>query len=105
MAFSEEQKTIRKLQEWQFNPLQWVREVIGEEPTFQQEAALKDWGLLIRAKVKSAKNTPLSDEEKRVAHKMNVSHDAMIKNKQRLLLKASQAPSKRVSDDDAEDAA
>lgn len=73
MAFSEEQKTIRKLQEWQFNPLQWVREVIGEEPTFQQEAALKDWGLLIRAKVKSAKNTPLSDEEKPYKNKIGMS--------------------------------
>ncbi len=46
----------------------------------------------------------LTDEEKRVAQKLNVSHEALIKNKQRLALKAAQAPSKRVDNDD-EDAA
>lgn len=45
----------------------------------------------------------LSDEEKRIAAKLNVSHDALIKNKQRLALKAAQAPSRKV--DDEEDAA
>ena len=46
----------------------------------------------------------LSDEEKRIAQKLNVSNEAMLKNKERLLLKASQAPSRNVVDDD-EDAA
>ncbi len=49
-------------------------------------------------------NVVLSDEDKRVAAKMNVSLDALLKNKQRLVLKAAQAPSKRV-DNDEEDAA
>lgn len=73
MGFSQDQKSIRKLQEWMFSPLQWVRDVIGESPTFQQEAALKDWGLLIRAKVKSAKGTPLTDEEKPYKNKLGMS--------------------------------
>lgn len=73
MALSQEQQTIRKLHEWQFSPLQWVREVMGETPTFQQEAALKDWGLLIRAKVKSAKGSPLTDEEKPFKDKLGMS--------------------------------
>lgn len=73
MAGPSDREMIGKLQEWQFNPLQWVREVIGEEPTFQQEAALRDWGLLIRAKVKSAKGTPLTDEEKPYKNKMGMS--------------------------------
>jgi phage terminase large subunit len=73
MALSQDQKTIKKINEWQFSPLQWVREVLHEEPTFQQEAALKEWGLLIRAKVKSAKGTPLTDEEKPYQHKLGMS--------------------------------
>lgn len=73
MGFSQDQKTIRKIQEWQFSPLQWVREVMGETPTFQQEAALKDWGLLIRAKVKSAKGSELTDEEKPYRDKLGMS--------------------------------
>ncbi len=47
----------------------------------------------------------LTDEEKRIAAKLNVSHEALMKNKQRLALMASQAPSKRASNDDEEDAA
>ena len=48
----------------------------------------------------------LTDEEKRIAAKMGLSHDKVIKNKQRLLAKALEAPSKRASDeDDEEDAA
>ncbi len=48
----------------------------------------------------------LTDEEIRIAAKMNISHESLVKNKQRLALKSAQAPSKRVSDnDDAEDAA
>ena len=73
MSFSQDQKTIRKFQEWMFNPLQWVREVLGETPTFQQDAALKDWGLLIRAKVKSAKGSVLTDEEKPYKEKLGMS--------------------------------
>ena len=73
MGFSQEQKTIRKIQEWLFHPLTWVREVLGETPTFQQEAALKDWGLLIRAKVKSAKGLALEDAETAVRYKMGMS--------------------------------
>ena len=73
MGFSQDQKSVRKIMEWQFSPLQWVREVMGETPTFQQEAALKDWGLLIRAKVKSAKGTPLDDEEKPFKNKLGMS--------------------------------
>src|SRR6185436_17098071 len=73
MSAAQDQRTIRKLQEWMFSPLTWVREVMGETPTFQQEAALKDWGLLIRAKVKSAKGTPLSDEEMPYKDKMGMS--------------------------------
>ncbi len=46
----------------------------------------------------------LTDAEKRIAAQLNVSHEALIKNKQRLALKAAQAPSKRVDNDD-EDAA
>jgi hypothetical protein len=64
---------IKKIMEWQFSPLTFVREVFKEEPTFQQEAALKDWGLLIRAKVKSAKGTPLEEEEKPYKDKMGMS--------------------------------
>ena len=73
MSASSDQKSIRKIMEWQFSPLQWVREVMGDTPTFQQEAALKDWGLLIRAKVKSAKGTPLDDEEKPFKNKLGMS--------------------------------
>ena len=73
MSASSDQKSIRKIMEWQFSPLQWVREVMGETPTFQQEAALKDWGLLIRAKVKSAKGTPLDDDEKPFKNKLGMS--------------------------------
>jgi hypothetical protein len=47
----------------------------------------------------------LTDEEKRIAAKLSISLEALIKNKQRLALKASQAPSKRVDNDDEEDAA
>jgi hypothetical protein len=73
MALSQEQRMIKKIMEWQFSPLTFVREVFKEEPTFQQEAALKDWGLLIRAKVKSAKGTPLEEEEKPYKDKMGMS--------------------------------
>lgn len=73
MSSASDQRTVRKLQEWMFNPLQWVHDVMGETPTFQQEAALKEWGLLIRAKVKSAKGTPLSDEEKPYKDKLGMS--------------------------------
>ena len=73
MALSQEQRTIKKIQEWQFSPLQWVREALGETPTFQQDAALRDWGLLIRAKVKSAKGTELTDEEKPFQRKLGMS--------------------------------
>ena len=73
MASSQEAKTIRKIQEWFYSPLTWVREVLGETPTFQQELALKDWGLLIRAKVKSAGGIELSDEEKPYRYKMGMS--------------------------------
>lgn len=69
----QDQKTIRKIQEWFFSPLQWVREVLHEEPTFQQEAALHEWGLLIRAKVKRAKGMPLSDEERPYQDKIGMS--------------------------------
>ncbi len=47
----------------------------------------------------------LTDEEKRIAAMMNISHDALIKNKQRRALKAAQPPSKSVAEVDAEDAA
>lgn len=73
MGMSQDQRTIRKLQEWMFSPLTFVREVCGDTPTFQQEAALRDWGLLIRAKVKNAKGTPLTDEEKPFKDKMGMS--------------------------------
>jgi hypothetical protein len=73
MALSQERKMINKVKEWAFSPLTFVREVWGEEPTFQQEAALKDWGLLIRAKVKSAKGAELTDEEKPYKDKLGMS--------------------------------
>lgn len=48
----------------------------------------------------------LTDEEKRLAHKMNVPLDKVMANKQRLLLRAAQAPSTVVVDDeDDKDAA
>jgi hypothetical protein len=73
MALSQDQQSIRKIREWQFSPLQWVRDVMGETPTFQQEAALIDWGLLIRAKVKSAKGTPLDEIEKPFKDRLGMS--------------------------------
>jgi phage terminase large subunit len=73
MALSQEERAIRKTMEWQYSPVQWVREVLGETPTFQQEAALHEWGLLIRAKVKSAKGAPLTDEEKPYRDKLGMS--------------------------------
>lgn len=73
MAISQDQRSITKIREWQFSPLQWWREVLREEPTFQQEAALKEWGLLIRAKVKSAKGTPLTEEEAPYKDKLGMS--------------------------------
>jgi phage terminase large subunit len=73
MALSQERKMMNKVKEWAFSPLTFVREVWGEEPTFQQEAALKDWGLLIRAKVKSAKGAELTDEEKPYKDKLGMS--------------------------------
>jgi phage terminase large subunit len=73
VALSQERKMINKVKEWAFSPLTFVREVWGEEPTFQQEAALKDWGLLIRAKVKSAKGAELTDEEKPYKDKLGMS--------------------------------
>lgn len=73
MSHAQDQKTLRKINEWQFSPLQWVREVIGETPTFQQEEALVKWGLLIRAKVKSAKGTPLTEEELPYKDKLGMS--------------------------------
>ena len=48
----------------------------------------------------------IDDEEKRLAHKMNVPLDKVMANKQRLLLRAAQAPSTVVVDDeDDKDAA
>ena len=73
MPPSHEQQSVKKVMEWQFSPLQWVVEVMGETPTFQQEAALKDWGLLIRAKVKSAKQAALSEEEQPFKDKLGMS--------------------------------
>ncbi len=73
MALSPERRMINKVREWAFSPLAFVREVFGEEPTFQQEVALREWGLLIRAKVKSAKGTELTEEEKPYQHKMGMS--------------------------------
>jgi phage terminase large subunit len=73
MALSQEQRMVKKIEQWQFDPLMFVREMWKIEPTFQQAAALKDWGLLIRAKVKNAKGAPLSDEEKPFVDKMGMS--------------------------------
>lgn len=73
MSFASDQRAIKKIQDWFFSPLDWVREVVGEEPTFQQEAALKDWGLLIRAKVKRAKGAELSEEEQPFVDKIGMS--------------------------------
>lgn len=73
MALSQEERAIRKTNEWQYAPLTWVREVLNETPTFQQEAALHEWGLLIRAKVKSATGQPLSAEEAPYRDKLGMS--------------------------------
>ena len=50
-----------------------------------------------------AASVALTDEEKRIADKMGIKHEALLKNKQRLLVKAAQQPVK--TEDDDKDAA
>lgn len=74
MALSQGQTMTRKFMEWAFNPYQFVRDMWPAiTPTFQQEAALRDWGMLIRAKVKNAKGSVVSDQEKPYINKLGMS--------------------------------
>lgn len=73
MALSQERQGINRIKEWAFHPEKFVRDLWKLTPTFQQDAALKDWGLLIRAHVKSAKGSPLEDVEQPYKTKMGMS--------------------------------
>ena len=65
---------IALIQKWMFHPEIWAADVVPAfQPTSQQRRALLEYGLLIRAKVKSARGMTLADEEKPYLSKLGLS--------------------------------
>lgn len=77
---------LAQIRHWQINPLDWVKDIFGTNIlersrckvtetglSTQQEHAMRQWGKLIEAKLKSADGHTLTPEEQKLARKVGMS--------------------------------
>lgn len=68
-----DQKLAGVLVEWRRNPLRFVVEAIGVNPTNQQGMALKELGRMYEAKMRRSAGGDLSDSQKALSNKIGIS--------------------------------
>ena len=62
----------RKMMEWKIDPALFVREVIGADPTTQQQEGLKELALIVRAKLKAFHGREMAPDMKERSEKLGI---------------------------------